>query len=108
MKTSTIEWGPMNDDLLDKLDEAVESYLGSPEPQLQELGRALDTLRLEVESVVVLGLWHDVVMRRESVETSLDWDDPFAPVYLRSYPWEVRYEETTNPCARMILTTRRN
>jgi len=108
VKTDTIEWGPINDDLLDRLDAAVESFSGSDHPGVQGLVRVIEQLRAECEAVVVDGLWHDVVVRRESTETSLDWDDPFAPVYLHTYPWKFSHEATVEPHARMIQTTRRN
>jgi hypothetical protein len=108
MKVDTIEWGPINDDLLDRLDSAVESYSGSLDASAQKIADVLGHLRAECEAVVVTGLWHDVVLHREATETSLNWDDPFAPVYLHMYPWEFRHEATVEPHARMIQTTNRN
>lgn len=108
MKTDTVEWGPINDDLLDRLDSAVEGYSGSLHASAQKIAELLGQLRAECEAVVVTGLWHDVVLRREVTETSLNWDDPFTPVYLHTYPWELRHEPTVEPHARMIQTTVRN
>lgn len=107
MKTDTIDWGPIDDQLLDKLDAAVESYSGSPHPGMQELAEVIDRLRAECEAVVVSDLWHDVVLCRDVIETSQNWDDVFAPIYSHAYPWEVRHEATTDPHARMIQETMR-
>lgn len=108
MKMSTVEWGPINDELLDKLDAAVESYSGSVHPQVQALVEVIGQLRTECEAVVVNDLWHDVVVRRDVIETSMNWDDLFEPIYTRAEPWVFHHDPTTEPHARMIQTTVRN